>query len=122
MNFNNKKLDKTYLTGYNNTQITIKETEFFRKWIKALKDKIAKSIINARIRRLSFGNKGDAKNLGDGIFELRVDYGPGYRVYFTEHKNSITILLCGGDKSTQTKDIIRAKQIASKLEVKHEIG
>jgi len=81
-----------------------------------LKDKTAYSIINVRLRRLSLGNKGDSEPVGDGILELRIDYGPGYRVYYKQVKNKIVILLCGGDKSTQSRDIEKAKKIASNLE------
>ena len=95
----------------------IKETDYFKNWIRALKDLTARAIINARIRRLSLGNKGDCKYVGDGVSELRVDHGPGYRVYFTQEGQKVTIILCGGDKSTQSSDISRAKQIASALEV-----
>ena len=81
-----------------------------------LRDRVARSVINARIRRLSLGNTGDSKYLGDGISELRIDFGPGYRVYYTHIDKTIVILLCGGDKSTQLSDIIKAKVIASNLE------
>jgi len=111
-----KNLDKTYPTGYNKGELRVRETDFFKKWMKALKDRTAKSIINARIRRLSFGNKGDTVSVGDNISELRIDYGPGYRVYYTHKDKTIVILLCGGDKSSQTRDIKRAKQIAFNLE------
>jgi putative addiction module killer protein len=81
-----------------------------------LKDRIAQSIIIARIRRISVGNFGDSKPVGDGISELRIDYGPGFRVYFTQQEQDIVILLCGGDKSTQSKDIETAKWIARNIE------
>jgi len=110
-------LDKTYPTGYNTTEIEVKETDTFKKWIRALKDRTACTIINARIWRLSHGNKGDTESVGDGILELRIDYGPGYRVYYTHVKEQLVILLCGGDKSSQSRDIKRAKKIASNLEV-----
>jgi len=80
-----------------------------------MKDRITQAIINARIRRVSAGNFGDVKSVGNSISELRIDYGPGYRVYFTKRKQEIIILLCGGDKSTQDRDIEAAKQIASDL-------
>ena len=95
--------------------MTIHETENFKNWIRGLKDRIAQAIINARIRRISAGNFGDVKPVGNNVSELRVDYGPGYRVYFTRHGKEIVILLCGGDKSTQDKDIETAKQIANSL-------
>jgi putative addiction module killer protein len=95
--------------------ITIRETENFKKWIRNLKDGLARTIINARIRRISVGNLGDAKQVGDSIWELRVNHGPGYRVYFTYRGQEIIILLCGGDKSTQSRDIETAKQMAPNL-------
>jgi len=95
--------------------MTIRETENFTKWIQRLKDKAAKALIAARIRRISAGNFGDSKFLEDGIFELRIDYGPGYRVYFTQRGQEIVILLCGGDKSTQDRDIKAAKKIVKNL-------
>jgi putative addiction module killer protein len=95
--------------------ITIRETETFKKWIRDLKDKIAQTIITARIRRITVGNFGDVKPVGDGVSELRIDYGPGFRVYFTQRGQEIIILLCGGDKSTQRRDIETAKLIAQNL-------
>jgi putative addiction module killer protein len=96
--------------------ITIRETEQFKTWIRGLKDRVTQAIINARIRRISGGNFGDSKPVGDGVSELRIDYGPGFRVYFTQMGREIVILLCGGDKSTQSGDIEAAKQIAQNLE------
>jgi len=96
--------------------INIKETDVFKNWISTLKDRTARSIINARIRRLSIGNRGDCKYIGDNVSELRIDHGPGYRVYFIQTIHEIIILLCGGDKSSQVNDINKAKQMASHLE------
>ena len=98
--------------------IRVEETDIFKKWMRDMKDRKARSIINARIRRLSLGNKGDTKYLSDGISELRIDFGPGYRVYYIEENQTIIILLCGGDKSSQKRDIEEAKLIAQNLEVK----
>ena len=97
--------------------ITIRETDAFKNWMRNLKDRMARSVINARIRRLSLGNMGDAKSVGDGVSELRIDYGPGYRVYFFQKGQEIIILLCGGVKSSQRKDIENAKQMVWNLEV-----
>jgi len=97
--------------------IEVRESEIFKAWMRSLKDRMARSVINARIRRLSLGNKGDSKNLGEGISELRIDFGPGYRVYYTHLDKTLVILLCGGDKSTQSADVRAAKDIASSLEV-----
>ena len=114
-------LDNAYPLGYNIDMITVRETTEFEKWIKSLKDRKTRLVINARIRRISTGNFGDAKSVGDGISELIIDYGPGYRVYFTRRNLEIVILLCGGDKSSQSKDIEAAKRIANNLEeVKYE--
>jgi len=96
--------------------LTIRETESFKKWIRGLKDKVTQSIITARIRRVSAGNFGDVGSVGDNISELRIDYGPGFRVYYTQKGQEIVILLCGGNKSTQNRDIETAKQIAKNLE------
>jgi putative addiction module killer protein len=96
--------------------ITIRETEYFKAWIRGLRDRVTQAIINARIRRISGGNFGDSKPVGGGVSELRIDYGPGFRVYFTRRGQEIVILLCGGDKSTQSGDIETAKQIAQNLE------
>ena len=71
--------------------------------------------INIRIRRLSLGNPGDVKPVGEGVSELRVDYGPGYRVYFVTRGNELIVLLIGGDKSSQEKDILKAKQLAKEI-------
>ena len=96
--------------------ITVRETENFRKWIKGLKDKIAQSLITARIRRISSGNFGDVKPVGGNISELRIDYGPGYRVYFAQRGREIIILLCGGVKTGQARNIETAKRIVKNLE------
>lgn len=92
--------------------ITIKQTALFLKWQKKLKDNKAKALIAARIFRLANGLSGDAEPVGEGISELRIHSGPGYRVYYKQHDNKIIILLCGGDKSSQTKDIKMAKKLA----------
>ncbi len=82
----------------------------FEEWLESLKDKKARYIIRARLDRLAYGNAGKCKPVGDGVFELKVYYGPGYRIYFAEEGKMIVILLYGGDKSTQKKDIIRARE------------
>jgi putative addiction module killer protein len=94
----------------------IRETEAYSDWFDSLRDQRAKARINIRIRRLSLGNPGDAKPVGNGVSELRISYGPGYRVYFIQRGPVLVVLLCGGDKSTQTVDIEKAKELASKLE------
>jgi len=92
--------------------IEVRKTDAFLKWIANLRDERAKAKIAARIDRIAFGNFGDVKPVGEGISELRIQYGQGYRVYFTKIANNIIILLCGGDKSTQQNDIKEAKKIA----------
>ncbi len=92
--------------------IEFKQTEAFRKWRIRLKDLRVRALIASRLDRLAYGNAGDVKPVGGGISELRIDYGPGYRVYFMRRGKEIIILLCGGDKSTQAKDIKTAKRLA----------
>ena len=92
--------------------IELKQTEIFRKWWIRLKDERARGAIFARLDRLAYGHAGDVEPVGQGISELRIHYGPGYRVYFQKRENKIIVLLCGGDKSTQAKDIKAAKRLA----------
>jgi putative addiction module killer protein len=96
--------------------IDILETDIFSSWFSSLRDERAKARINAQIYRLSFGNPGDVKPVGSGISEMRIDYGPGYRVYFVRRGETIVILLCGGDKSRQASDIATAKALAKDME------
>lgn len=93
----------------------IHQTETYMKWRDGLKDGRTKGAITMRVVRLSCGNAGDIKSVGGGVSELRINHGPGYRVYFTKRGNRIIILLCGGDKSTQENDIKRAKRLAEEL-------
>jgi len=94
----------------------IRRSDVFIKWLNKLRDDRAVARINKRIKRLSEGNPGDVEPAGEGISELRIDYGPGYRVYYKETKKEIIILLCGGDKRTQQADIANAKKIAKLYE------
>lgn len=96
--------------------LEIKQTETFRKWEHKLKDKLAKAAIAARLFRLAHGLPGDVSPVGNSISELRIHYGPGYRVYFQQYKKEIILLLCGGDKSSQNKDIEHAKKLAKEWE------
>jgi putative addiction module killer protein len=93
--------------------IELKQTETFWKWRTRLKDKRARALIASRLDRLAFGHAGDAEPVGEGISELRIHYGPGYRIYFQRRGNTIIVLLCGGDKSTQDKDIKTAKRLVT---------
>ena len=86
----------------------------FDQWIDALRDRRAAANILSRIQRIEDGNLGDVKPVGEGISEMRIHFGPGYRVYFTQRGKTVVLLLCGGDKSTQNRDIQRAIQIAAK--------
>ncbi|HOQ43490.1 MAG TPA: type II toxin-antitoxin system RelE/ParE family toxin [Smithellaceae bacterium] len=102
---------------YTSHTIEIRQTDQYIKWFENLADRRAKARIDVRIRRMSLGNFGDVKPIGEGISELRIDYGPGYRVYFTRKGNQIIVLLAGGDKSTQDKDIQVARKLLHEIEV-----
>ena len=91
----------------------LKQTETFRKWWKKLRDERARALVAARLNRLAYGLAGDAEPVGDGISELRIHYGPGYRVYYQQRGATIIVLLCGGDKGSQAKDIETAKRLAA---------
>ena len=92
--------------------LELKQTSIFQKWERKLKDRRAKAIIAARLFRLANNLPGDVSPVGSGVSELRIHYGPGYRVYFKKQGKKIVILLCGGDKSTQSKDIEVALRLA----------
>lgn len=93
----------------------IGRTPIFDQWLEKLRDRTARAIISRRIDRVAEGNLGDVKSLGDGISEIRVDHGPGYRVYFTRRGKVLIVLLCGGDKGSQTRDVARAKLLAAEI-------
>jgi putative addiction module killer protein len=95
--------------------IEVRQTEEFSGWLRRLRDVNAVARIIGRIRRLEVGNPGDAKRVGQGILEMRIDYGPGYRIYYVHRGAQIVILLCGGDKRTQQQDIKRAQKLAEIL-------
>ena len=95
--------------------IEIRKTEVFAKWIDGLRDMRARAGVLARIERLSLGLAGDSKAVGEGVAEMRIDYGPGYRVYFKKRGKTLVILLAGGDKRTQTRDIKTALRLARHL-------
>jgi putative addiction module killer protein len=96
--------------------IEVRQTDEYEKWFDSLRDRQAKARIDIRVRRLSLGNPGDAKPVGDGVSELRIDYGPGYRVYFVQRAEVLIVLLAGGDKRTQDQDIRLAKQLSRGLQ------
>ncbi|WP_315835500.1 type II toxin-antitoxin system RelE/ParE family toxin [Bradyrhizobium prioriisuperbiae] len=96
--------------------VDVRETLDFTNWLEALNDQRARLQIVRRISRVAAGNFGDAKSVGGAVSELRIDHGPGYRVYYARRGKTVVILLCGGDKRTQSKDIRKAKEIAEALE------
>jgi len=95
--------------------VDIKKTDVYARWLDNLRDIRARARVLARVERLAAGNPGDVKSVGEGVSEMRIDYGPGYRVYFTRRGNEIIILLAGGDKSTQASDIKTAQGLARNL-------
>jgi len=92
--------------------IEVRQTPEYEKWFASLKDRTSRARVDIRIRRLSLGNLGSVEPVGEGVSELKIDYGPGYRVYFVQHRGHYVLLLVGGDKSTQARDIKKAKQLA----------
>lgn len=94
--------------------IDVRQTDEYEQWFDSLKDRTARVRVDIRVRRLSLGNPGDVEPVGEGVCELRIDYGPGYRVYFIQQGSLFVLLLLGGDKSTQTRDIRKAKALARK--------
>jgi putative addiction module killer protein len=104
-----------YPLGYNTSMIEIRQTEVYANWFASLRDRQARARIDVRIRRLSLGNPGDVRLVGEGVSELRIDYGPGYRVYFVQRGLELVILLAGGDKRTQDRDIQVALELARQM-------
>ncbi len=95
--------------------IEVRFSEIFTEWLAGLADERAAARVVLRIRRLEMGNAGDVKSVGDGVSELRITYGPGYRLYFTKLGREIVMLLCGGEKSSQRRDIALAKRMMKEL-------
>ena len=95
--------------------IEIRKTDVFAKWLDGLRDIRARARVQARVERLAAGNPGDAEPVGEGVSELRINYGPGYRVYYKQQGRDLLILLAGGDKSTQARDIKTALRLARNL-------
>ena len=94
----------------------IRTTDSFIKWLDSLHDIHARARLQARIERLALGNPGDVKHIGGGLSEMRINYGPGYRIYYTMHGRTIAILLAGGDKRTQNRDIKEAFSLLRNME------
>jgi putative addiction module killer protein len=95
--------------------VETRQTSDYARWFENLRDRQARARILARVRRLSLGNPGDVAPVGEGVWEMRIDYGPGYRVYFKRHGKTVVVLLAGGDKRTQQRDIEKAKTLARNL-------
>lgn len=95
--------------------LEIRQTKHYSSWFARLRDKATKARIDIRIRRLSLGNPGDVKAVGEGVCEIRVNFGPGYRIYYVQNGEEFVVLLAGGDKSTQDQDIREAKALAREL-------
>ncbi len=109
-------LTQLTITVYSSGLIEVRQTPEFEAWLASLRDTKARARIAQRIARVELGNVGDAEPVGEGVTELRIDYGPGYRLYTKRQGPTVTFLLCGGDKSTQARDIRRAKALAKEIE------
>ena len=95
--------------------LEVRQTQTYSDWFNSLRDHLARTRIDIRIRRLSLGNAGDVKPVGEGVSELRINYGPGYRIYFVHQGKICVVLLAGGDKSSQDQDISKAKMLLRNL-------
>jgi putative addiction module killer protein len=95
--------------------LEVRQTEVYARWFARLRDRQARARVDARIRRLSLGNPGDVKAVGEGVLEMRIDYGPGYRIYFVRRDRTVVILLAAGDKRSQDRDIRLARELARNL-------
>lgn len=102
---------------YNSQMIEVRQTAIFRDWLEHLNDRRARERIAQRIVRVEAGLMGDVRSVGDAVSELRIDYGPGYRLYFVQRGRVLVVLLCGGDKGSQRRDIARAKKLAADVEI-----
>ena len=101
--------------AYNMVMVEIRQTEVYARWFGRLRDRQARVRVDSRIRRLSLGNPGDVRPVGEGVSEIRIDYGPGYRVYFVQRGEALVVLLARGDKDSQERDIRRALELARGL-------
>lgn len=104
-----------YLMRYNLQEFEIRQTEKYSRWFSSLRDRVARAKIDIRIRRLSLGNFGDAKPVREGVCELRINFGPGYRIYFVQCGSKVVLLLAGGDKSSQSSDVATALKLMKLL-------
>lgn len=93
--------------------VEVIKSDTFDRWLRKLRDPQARARVEMRIRRLSLGNAGDVQPIGEGLSKMRIDYGPGYRMYYMQQSSVLVLLLCGGDKRTQQKDIAKARRIAA---------
>jgi putative addiction module killer protein len=96
--------------------IEIRRTQLFKNWLLSLRDRLARARIIKRLDRLASGNPGQWRSVGNGVIELKIDYGPGYRVYYVTRGDTAVLLLCGGDKGSQDLDIQKAKELAANVE------
>lgn len=104
-----------YPVEYNAVAVEVRQTDVYARWFRRLRDRQARVRIDSRIRRLSLGNPGDVRPVGGGVSEIRIDYGPGYRVYFVQRGEALVVLLAGGDKDSQQRDIRTALELAQRL-------
>jgi putative addiction module killer protein len=111
-----RDIDNLDNVSYKGQAFQLEETDVFHSWLGSLRDRRAMARIVDRLKRASNGNFGDVKPAQDGVSELRIDYGPGYRVYFFRRGKELVILLCGGDKKTQKADIAHAKRLKDEIE------
>lgn len=116
----NRKIDKAAPVSYKGQAFQLEETKIFSDWLGSLRDRRARARIVGRLKRASNGNFGDHKSLKDGVFEMRVDVGPGYRVYYFRRGKQLVLLLCGGDKRTQHADVAEAKRLKAEIESRDE--
>ena len=108
-------LRSKYPVAYNMVMVEIRQTDAYARWFGRLRDRQARVRIDSRIRRLTLGNPGDVRPVGEGVSEIRIDYGPGYRVYFAQRGEALVVLLAGGDKGSQERDIRKALELATGL-------
>jgi putative addiction module killer protein len=111
-----KRIDSPEIVSYKGQAFQLTETDEFHRWLGSIADRRARARILDRLKRASNGNFGDVKPAGSGVSEMRIDYGPGYRVYFFRRGKELVILLCGGDKKTQSADIAHAKRLKDEIE------